>query len=113
MSGIDLTDHLVETATKVATTINENGDVQYGTTSSSACLYRDITTLNQVQNRNEITIDGFLWFGAAESVARGDIYYHPDEGYLRISRVTKAKRLVADNSHQFIKCEVIRQRQLS
>lgn len=113
MSGIDLTDKLVETATKVTTTINEDGDVNYGSTSSSPCLYRDISLLNQVQNRNEVSIDGLLWFGPDENVVKGDIYYHSDEGYLRVVKVTKAKRLVADNSHQFIKCEVIKERQIS
>ena len=111
--GIDLDSKLVETATKYAITINENGDTVYGATSSSACLYRDISNLDRAANREEITLDGFLWFGASESVERGDIYYHSSEGYLRIERVTKAKRLVADNSLQFIKCEVTRQRQIS
>ena len=113
MSGIDLDAKLVETATKVTTTINEDGDVNYGGTTSVACLYRDISTLNQLQNRSEVTIDGLLWFGASENVQKGDIYYHPDEGYLRIEKVTKAKRLLADNSRQFIKCEVAKQRQVS
>lgn len=113
MSGIDLTDKLVETTTKVITTVNEYGDVTFGNITSSACLYRDISSLNQIQNRNEIQIDGILWFGASEIVARGDIYYHPDEGYLQITRVTRAKRLVADNSLKFIRCEVIKQRQIS
>lgn len=111
--GIDLTSKLVETATKYVITENEYGDINYGATSSSACLYRDITTLNQVTNRDEVTIDGLLWFGATESVSKGDIYYHASEGYLKIIRVVKAKRLVADNSLQFIKCEVAKQRQIS
>lgn len=113
MSGIDLDARLVEAATKIATTINEDGDVNYGSTSSSACLYRDISTLNQLQNRNEVTIDGLLWFGASENVQKGDVYYHPSEGYLQIEKVTRAKRLVADDSLKFIKCEVSKQRQIS
>lgn len=111
--SIGLGSKLVETATKIVVTINQYGDTNYGATSSSACLYRDISTLNQVQNRNEVTIDGLLWFGPAENVQKGDIYYHPSEGYLKIIKVVKAKRLVADNSLQFIKCEVAKQRQVS
>lgn len=111
--GIDLTDKLVETASKVAVTINENGDTNYGSTTSVACLYRDISVMNNVANREQITNDGILWFGPNEAVLKGDIYYHPDEGYLRIEKVTKAKRLVADNSLQFIKCEVTKHRQIS
>lgn len=111
--GIDLDALLVETATKVNITENEFGDVNYGSTSSSACLYRDISTLSQIVNRDEVDIDGLLWFGADENVAKGDIYYHSSEGYLKIVRIIKAKRLVADNTLQFIKCEVAKQRQVS
>lgn len=110
---IDLDAKLVETATKVAVTYNENGDLVYGSTTTSACLYRDISNLDRATNREEITIDGLLWFGASENVAKGDIYYHSSEGYLRIERITKAKRLVADNALKFIKCEVTKQRQVS
>lgn len=111
--SIDIDRFLVETATKYVTTINEFNDIQYGAQSSSACLYRDMTTLIQGQNREEVTIDGILWFAAAENVARGDIYYHPSEGFLRIEKVIKAKRLVGDNSHQFTKTMVSKQRQVS
>lgn len=111
--GIDLDDKLVETAQKITTTTNEYGDKDYVSSADTACLYRDISTLNHISNREEITIDGLLWFGASENVNRGDIYYHPSEGYLRIIRVIKAKRLVLDNTVQFIKCEVAKQRQIS
>lgn len=111
--SIDLDRFLVETATKVATTVNEDGDLNYGATTSSACLYRDISQLDHIQNRDEVRIDGILWFGANETIVKSDIYYHPDEGFLQVTKITRAKRLVADNSHQFIRCEVIKTRQVS
>lgn len=111
--SIGLDDKLVETATKVVVTRNESGDVIYGATSSRPCLYRDISQLNRNQNLEYTEIDGLLWFGAGETIERGDVYYHPSEGYLRIERVIRAKRLVADNALKFIKCEVTRQRQIS
>lgn len=111
--SIDLDARLVETATKVAITRNQDGDINYGSTTTSACLYRDISSVERGANAETTNIDGFLWFGATENVARGNIYYHSSEGYLRILRITKAKRLVADNSLQFIKCEVARHRQVS
>lgn len=112
--SIDLDARLVETATKITISRNEfNDTIWSGATSSSACLYRDISTLNQIQNREDVSIDGILWFGASESVLRGDVYYHPSEGYLRIEKVTRAKRLVADNSTQFIRTEVTKIRQTS
>lgn len=111
--GIDLDSKLVESASKVAITRNADGDINYGATTTSACLYRDISTLEKDTNRYSTNIDGFLWFNASEDVSRGDIYYHSNEGYLKITRVTKAKRLVADNSLQFIKCEIEKQRQVS
>lgn len=110
---IDLDARLVETASKVAVTRNEYGDTVYGTTTSVNCLYRDISSLSRSANREDVVIDGLLWFSATEAVERGDIYYHSSEGYLRIVKVIKAKRLVADNSQQFIKCEVAKQRQIS
>lgn len=111
--SIDLDSRLVESAQKVAITTNEDGDINYGATTTVACLYRDISTFNQITNREETTIDGLLWFSGGENAARGDIYYHSSEGYLRIVKVTKAKRLLADDSLQFIKCEVAKQRQIS
>lgn len=111
--GISLDDKLVETATKYDVTRNEYGDVVYGATSSVDCLYRDISLLQLSGNRENINIDGLLWFKADEAVSKGDVYYHSSEGYLRIEKITKAKRLVADNTTQFIKCEVTKQRQLS
>jgi hypothetical protein len=113
MSGIGLTAKLVESATKVAVTRNKYNDTVYGATTTSACLYRDISSLVQRTNQVGTEIDGLLWFDANESVSRGDIYYHASEGYLKIERITKAKRLVADNALKFIKCEVTKQRQLS
>lgn len=111
--AIDLDSKLVETATKVTVTRNEFGDINYGATSSSDCLYRDQSSLLQLANREEVTIDGILWFDADENVARGDIYYHASEGYLRIEKVIKAKTLVTDNVLKFIKCMVTKTRQVS
>lgn len=110
--GIDLDDKLVQTATKIAVTRNEYGDTNYGATSSSACLYQDISLLNESGNRENVTLDGLLWFGASESVAKGDIYLL-DGVYLRIERILIARRRVADNAVKFIKCEVTKQRQIS
>lgn len=111
--GIDLDSKLVETATKVTTTRNEYGDVVYGATTSRSCLYRNISMLERQQNRELVNIDGILWFKADESIELGDVYYHPDEGYLRIEQIVKAKRLVADNALKFIKTLVSKQRQIS
>lgn len=113
--SIDIDRFLTETATKVEITYNQDGDKVWGATSEVDCLYRDISTLSHGANRDEVDIDGFLWFGAAESVEKGDIYYHPSEGYLEIVRITKAKRLVTvgDQTVKFIKTEVQKTRQIS
>lgn len=110
---ISLDDKLTETATKVVTTRNADGDVVYGSTSSSRCMYRDMSSLQHAAGADQVTIDGLLWFGATEDVSKGDIYYHPSEGYLRIHRVIKAKDLLRENIVRFIKCEVYKQRQIS
>lgn len=111
--SIDIDRLLVETAQKVAITRDGDGDINYGTTTSSACLYRDISSLQHLSNREEVSLDGILWFGASEVVARGDIYLHADEGYMRIIKVLPAKRRLIDNTKQFIRCEVVKQRQIS
>ena len=113
--GIDLDHLLVETATRVATTRDENGDLKYGGTTSVACLFRDITSLSDLGNREEVGVDGILWLPASEVsfAVIGAVYYHPDEGYLRIKNRIRAKRLVADDTTQFIKCGVEHHRQVS
>lgn len=111
--SIDLDDKLVETAQRVQISTNEFGDIDYGTGVSVPCLYRDISTLNQAANRYEVGIDGILWFKADEPVTRGAIYYHPDEGYLKIVKITRAKTLVTTNQVMFIRCQVSKQRQIS
>lgn len=111
--SIDLDRLLVETATKIAITTNQDGDINYGSGTSTSCLYRDISSMSETQNRENTSIDGILWFGASESVLRGDVYYHSSEGYLRIQRITKAKTLVTDNTVKFIKCQVTKLRQIS
>lgn len=108
--------HLVETAQRVTTTRNAFGDLVFGATTSVACLYRDITTLSRGNaNREEVDVDGLLWFSTTEEAyaIRGAVYYHPDEGYLRIERVIVAKRLLRGGGKVFIKCEVTKQRQIS
>lgn len=106
--------HLVETAQRVTTTRNAFGDIVYGATTDVNCLYRDISTLSRGNaNREETDIDGLLWLKADEPAERGTIYYHPDEGYLRIERIVKAKRLLRGGATVFIKCEVTKQRQIS
>lgn len=114
--SVDMDRHLVETAQRVSTQRNAFGDINFGATTSVACLYRDISTLSRGNaNREEVDIDGLLWFKADEEAyaIRGAIYYHPDEGYLRIERVVVAKRLLRGAGKVFIKCEVTKQRQIS
>ena len=108
--------HLVEIAQRVTTTRNAFGDIVYGATADVDCLYRDISTLSRGNaNREEVDIDGLLWFKADEEAyaVRGAVYYHPDEGYLRIERRIVAKRLLKGATTQFIKCEVTKLRQIS
>ena len=111
--SIGLADKLVETAQKVAVTKNEYGDDVWGSTTSVACLYRDISRQDQLGNREEVTYDGILWFGADATVELGDIYYHPVVGYLKIVGITVARRRLIDNSIAFIRTTVQKVRQVS
>lgn len=113
--SIDLDRLLVETANRITTTIDENGYQKYGASTSVPCLFRDITSISDVQNREELGIDGILWLPASEVsfAVVGAIYYHPDEGYLRVKSRIRAKRLVLDDTTQFVKCGVEHHRQVS
>jgi hypothetical protein len=107
-----LTPKLTQTASKVAETTNEDGDIVYGATTSVACLYRDISTLQRDANREYVEIDGLLWFDADNVPAKGDMYLL-DGQYLRIERVIVARDRLHTNAIQFHKCEVTKQRQIS
>lgn len=107
-----LTSKLVQTAVKVAITRNEYGDTVYGTQSSVPCLYRDISIIEQSANREQINLDGILWLDDDAVVAKGDIYA-VDGVYLRIERITAARRRLTDNAIDFYKCGVTKQRQVS
>lgn len=112
--GIDLDSKLVESAYKVSTGRNEYNDVVYTTNeTASPCLYKEDSINVNNTGREDINLDGTLWFGASEDVSIGDVYMHESGIYLQIERLIKAKRLVADNAVKFIKCEVTKQRQVS
>lgn len=108
-----LTAHLVQSAYKVSYGRNEYGDTNYTSASTaSPCMYRDISSIALSANREDIQLDGLLWFDADETVAKGDIYLLGTE-YLRIERVIIARSRLRANDIEFYKCEVTRQRQVS
>lgn len=111
MIGLD--NKLVQTAYLITATRNKYGDIEFGAQTELACLYRDISLLDiNVVNREEVDVDGIFWFKADSGVEQGSVILF--EGvYYRVERIVKARRRVADNSLQFIKCEVLRQRQVS
>lgn len=110
-----LTPKLTQSAYKVTTTRNEYGDINFNSTASdaTACLYRDISYITRGnQNKEEILIDGYLWFDGTITLSKGDIYQLNGE-YFRIERITKGKDLLRTNQVDFYKCEVTKQRQIS
>lgn len=111
--GIDIDHLLVETVTPYGGAKNEYGDKQYSAGTAEAALYRPISTLDQIGNRNEVAIDGILWLAADSTAEKGDIYYHADEGFLKLTRKLVAKTRVTNNRTKFLKFEVEKQRQLS
>lgn len=109
-----LTMKLTQTASKIATTRNEYGDDVWGAAEADIpCLYRDISTLSRRNsNREEVEIDGLLWFDADRTVNKADIYLIGTE-YFRVEKVIIARDRLRSNTIQFIKCEVTKQRQVS
>ena len=100
------------TATKIAITKNEYNDTVYGATTSVPCLYRDISMLNRSVNVEGVQIDGQLWFDADQTVLKGGIYLIGGV-YYKIEKVNIARSRLRENTIEFIKCEVTRQRQVS
>lgn len=111
---IGLTHRLVQRAYLVSTTPNEYGDNVYQTAGAAIpCLYRDISTVSRRNiNREQVELDGLLWFDKDHTPAKGDVYLL-DAEYLRIEKVIAARRRVANNALMFYKCEVTKQRQVS
>lgn len=108
-----LTPKLVQSCRKVTKTRNDYGDIEYGATTVLSCLYRDISSLQIGNaNREEVDVDGMFWFEPDSGVARGDIILFEGE-YFRIEKIIKARARLSDNTVHFLKCEVMRQRQVS
>lgn len=103
---------LTRTATKITVTRNGFGDVVYGATSSSPCLYRDISILENNNNLESVNVDGYMWFGANEVLAKGDVYLLGSK-YYRIEKITAGRDLLLDDAIRFYKCEVMEWRQVS
>ena len=109
-----LTAKLTQTAYRISTTRNVYGDDTWGATSAAIpCLYRDISILSRGNvNRDEVDIDGQLWFDSDQTIEKGETYLIGTE-YFRIEKVIIARDRLRDNEIRFIKCEVTRQRQIS
>lgn len=108
-----LTAKLVQTAYRVSNTRNEHGDFVYQAAATGLpCLFREISSINESGNQEGVTFDGQLWFDSDAVIERGDVYLVGTD-YMRVEQVIVARSRLTDNSIQFIKCLVTRQRQLS
>lgn len=103
---------LVKSCTIIPTTTNRYGDDVWGTPVTTPCLYRDISTLHQVNYMENVTIDGLFWFPPDSTAVKGYFVSYGAE-FFKIMKVIKGKRLLVDDSTDFLKCEVIRVRQIS
>jgi len=111
--SINLVPKLTQQATKYATTRNQYGDDVFGATTTMACLYRDISDLSRGNsNREEVNIDGLLWFGPSVVINKADIFSVNSQFY-RVERVIVARDRLRTNTIKFYKCEVSKTRQVS
>lgn len=108
----NLDSKLVETSTIYPTTVNRYGDLVYGTPVTVASLYRDISSLNEVNYQENILIEGQFWFKYNTSVNKGDVIKFSNEYYL-VEKIVRAKRLLLMAQGSFVKCFVSRQKQIS
>jgi hypothetical protein len=103
---------LVESCTIIPKISNRYGESDWGVPVTERCLYRDISTLRQSGYMENVSIDGIFWFVPSTTARKGRFVSYGGE-FFEIMRVIKGKRLMLDNSIDFIKCEVIRVRQIS
>lgn len=107
------TPKLFQTCRIVTTTRNRYGDIEYGATTQIDCLYREITSLQTGNaNKEQVTVDGIFWFAPNAAISRGTVVLFEGE-YYRMDKVNKARARLTDNAVAFLKCEAMRQRQVS
>lgn len=103
---------LVDTVTKVTASRNEGGDFVYGATASIPCRFREINDITRgVDGREELDADAMVHVSSDSGVEVGDILAYGSD-YYRVDVITKARRLGSTNV-EFIKCLLVRHRQVS
>jgi len=102
---------LVDTITKVNYSRNEGGDFVYSTQETLNCRFREINDLTRANGREEFSCDALVHFAPDTVVKLGDIFEYGDDHY-RVSDITKARAL-GGSDIKFIKCGLIRHRQVS
>lgn len=103
---------LTESCSLIPVTRNRHGDLVYGTAVTTNCMYRDISTLRQVDYKEGVSIEGIFWFPPTAAATKGSVISYSNEHY-RIVKVIKGKRNIIDHSVDFLKCEVTNLRQIS
>jgi len=98
-----LTHAMVQTMTLLNTSTDGYGDQVGETGTDYPCKFREITELDQINNREMVTTtDAMLWVEADTPVVKGSIVKIEDEKY-RVDRLTKARRIESADV-LFIKC---------
>jgi len=102
---------LVDTIERVVFTRNKYGDYVYQSKETKNCRFREINSLTTPANREEFDCDAVVHFAAAEDVRLGDIYLYDGIAY-KVSEIVRARRGGSTNV-EFIKCALVRHRQIS
>lgn len=103
---------LKESATQYTTTRNRYGDLVLANVGTISCLFRDISMLSNMNQREQVDIKGLFWFDPAATVAKGDVVGYQGQLY-RLEEVTRAKDLLKSDTIQFIKCTATLYRAIS
>ena len=101
--------NLVDSITKMNYSRNADGDIVNSTSEGVSCLFREMNELSYGNNRESLDADAVVWFERDASVGLGDIYIYDGE-YYRVNEIIKARRM---GDKQFIKCGLVRHRQVS
>lgn len=94
-----------ETCTHYTTQRDRYGDNKLSSVGTIACLYRDMTQMQDSNFREETSVTGIFWFPASANVVEKDLIGYNGKLY-QIQQVINAKNLLTGNRTQFYKCGV-------
>ena len=103
---------LRETCIQYTTTRNRYGDLKLTKVGTLLCLFRNISSLSELNHREDVTISGIFWFASTSGIKKGDVIGFNSQLY-RMESANIANARLTTNATHFIKCNASLLRQIS